>query len=61
MYRERMRFEVEEFRTDKDVTVTKKEMDELYRDLDKSHPDIKNQLRRNRKLSLVLTFLLTDE
>ena len=61
MYRERMRFEVEEFRTDKDVTVTKKEMDELYRDLDKSHPDIKNQLRRNRKLSLVFTFSLTDE
>ena len=53
MYREKLRFEVEEFRTDKDVTVTKKEMDELYRDLDRSHPDVKDQLsyRRTRKLS----------
>ena len=53
MYREKLRFETEEFRTDKDVRVTKKEMNEMMKDLEVSHPDVNEQLNsRSRACKL---------
>ena len=47
-----MYYEAEEFRTDKEVTITKKEMCDLLRELDKIDPAVKKELqprRHNRK------------
>ena len=53
MYREKLQFETEEFRTDKDVRVTKKEMNEMMKDLEVSHPDVNEQLNsRSRACKL---------
>ena len=47
-YKEPSRQEAEEYRTDKEVVVTKREMDDLLRDLDKSHPALKVQVNCKR-------------